>query len=99
GRYAVTQKEDDKGKFRTPPLRDVSKRAPFMHDGSVANLTEVVKLYVKGGIPNPNLDRKVDQRYAEILDLNERQIKQLVAFMESLDGEGYQDVAPTAFPK
>lgn len=99
GRYAVTQKEDDKGKFRTPTLRDVSKRAPFMHDGSVANLTEVVKLYVKGGIPNPNLDRKVDQRYAEILDLNERQIKQLVAFMESLDGEGYQDVAPTAFPK
>ena len=60
-----------------------------MHDGSVPNLTEVVKLYVKGGIPNPNLDRKVDQRYAEILDLNERQIKQLVAFMEARGWEPF----------
>jgi cytochrome c peroxidase len=99
GRYAVTKEEQDKGAFKTPPLRDVSKRAPYMHDGSVPNLTEVVKLYVKGGIPNPNLDRKIDQRFAEILDLNERQIQQLVAFMEALDGEGYQDTAPAAFPQ
>lgn len=99
GRYDVTNEDADLGAFKTPPLRDVSKRAPYMHDGSVANLTEVVKLYVKGGIPNPNLDRKVDQRYAEILDLNEREIRQLVAFMESLNGEGYQDTEPTAFPQ
>jgi len=99
GRFAVTEKEDDKGAFKTPGLRDVSKRAPYMHDGSVENLTEVVKLYVKGGIPNPHLDRKIDQRFAEILDLNETQIQQLVAFMEALDGEGYQDTAPAAFPQ
>ncbi|MEM1069007.1 MAG: cytochrome c peroxidase [Planctomycetota bacterium] len=99
GRFDVTKTEADKGAFKTPPLRDVSKRAPYMHDGSVPNLTEVVKLYVKGGIKNPNLDRKVDQRFAEILDLNEREIRQLVAFMEALDGEGYQDSEPTAFPQ
>ncbi len=99
GRYAVTHKESDKGAFKTPSLRDVSKRAPYMHDGSIETLREVVKLYVKGGEPNPYLDRKIDRRFAERLDLSEQQIDQLVKFMEALDGEGYQDTAPTAFPQ
>lgn len=99
GRYAVTKKESDKGAFKTPSIRDVSKRAPYMHDGSVKTLREVVELYTKGGIPNPHLDRKIDRRFAEILDLSEEQINQLVAFMEALDGEGYQDTAPAAFPQ
>jgi cytochrome c peroxidase len=70
-----------------------------MHDGSVKTLREVVELYSKGGIPNPYLDRKIDRRFAERLDLSEKQIHQLVAFMESLDGEGYQDTAPSLFPQ
>lgn len=99
GRYAVTKKEADKGAFKTPSIRDVSKHAPYMHDGSIKTLREVVELYVKGGEPNPYLDRKIDHRYAEQLDLNEEQITALVKFMEALDGEGYQDTAPTAFPQ
>ena len=99
GRYAVTEEESDKGAFKTPSIRDVSKRPPYMHDGSVKTLREVVELYSKGGIPNPYLDRKIDRRFAERLDLSEKQILQLVAFMESLDGEGYQDTAPTLFPQ
>jgi cytochrome c peroxidase len=99
GRFAVTKKESDKGAFKTPSLRDVSKRAPYMHDGSVKTLKEVVELYKKGGIPNPQLDRKVDRRFAEQLDLSDDQVMQLVKFMEALDGEGYQDMAPTSFPQ
>ena len=99
GRYEVTKEEKDKGAFKTPGLRDVSKHAPYMHDGSVKTLTEVVELYSKNGIPNPHLDRKIDRRFAERLDFSKEQINQLVAFMESLDGEGYQDKVPAAFPQ
>ena len=59
----------------------------------------MVKLYSKGGVPNPQLDRKIDRRFAEQLDFTDEQVNQLVSFMESLDGEGYQDTAPAAFPK
>lgn len=99
GRYAVSKEEKDKGAFKTPSIRDLSRRAPYMHDGSVKTLREVVQLYAKGGIPNPQLDRKVDRNYAEHLDLTEEQITQLVKFMESLEGEGYQDTPPTKFPQ
>ena len=99
GRYAVTKKVIDKGAFKTPSIRDVSKRAPYMHDGSMKTLREVVEFYSKGGIPNPHLDRKIDRRFAEQLDFSEEQIVALVKFMEALDGEGYQDTAPAAFPQ
>ena len=99
GRYAVTTEEADTGAFKTPSLRDVSKHAPYMHDGSIKTLREVVELYSKGGEPNPHLSRKIDRRFAEQLDLTEEQMTALVRFMEALDGEGYQDTAPTAFPQ
>lgn len=99
GRYAVTMEKADTGAFKTPSIRDVSKRAPYMHDGSVKTLREVVELYRKGGKPNPYLDRKIDRRFAEQLDFTDDQINALVKFMEALEGKGYQDQAPTAFPK
>ena len=99
GRYAVTKQDEHKGAFKTPSLRDVSKRAPYMHDGSIPTLREVVELYVKGGNPNPYLDRKIDRRFAERLDLSEEEITALVKFMEALDGEGYQDTEPASFPQ
>ncbi len=98
GRYEVSKEEIDMGAFKTPSLRDVSKHAPYMHDGSIKTLREVVELYSKGGEPNPHLSRKIDRRFAEQLDLTEEQTTALVKFMEALDGEGYHDTAPTAFP-
>lgn len=99
GRFAVTKEEKDKGAFKTPGLRDISKRAPYMHDGSMKTLEEVVKFYSKGGTPNPQLDRKIDRRFAEQLDFSEAQVRQLVEFMKALDGEGYMDTAPKLFPQ
>ena len=53
GRAKVTGKAADTGAFKTPTLRDVSRRAPYMHDGSVATLREAVLLYDRGGTPEP----------------------------------------------
>jgi cytochrome c peroxidase len=93
GRYVVTEDEKDLGAFKTPTLRDISKHAPYMHDGSVATLEEVMEIYDIGGHANPQLDPKMQP-----LDLTEEEEAALVAFMEALDGEGYQDSAPAAFP-
>lgn len=99
GRFAVTNKEEDTGAFKTPTLRDVSKRAPYMHDGSMKTLREVVEFYSEGGTPNPYLDRDIDRRFAEHLDFTEQEIIDLIKFLESLDGEGYQDEGPASFPQ
>jgi hypothetical protein len=59
GRYEVTKDPLDWGKFKTPTLRDISKTGPYMHDGSLKTLEEVVDFYDKGGIPSKNLDEKI----------------------------------------
>lgn len=94
GRFTISHVPADKGAFKTPGLRDVSKRAPYMHDGSVATLHEVVELYNRGGEKNPHLDPKM-----EPLHLSAAEVNALVAFMQALDGEGYQDAAPSLFPQ
>ena len=94
GRYTITGRPADRGAFKTPTLREASKRAPYMHDGSILTLQEVVELYNRGGDKNPHLDPKI-----EPLHLSEDEVSAIVAFMESLDGEGYQDTPPTQFPR
>lgn len=94
GRFVVSKNEADKGAFKTPTLREATKRAPYMHDGSIATLREAVELYNRGGDKNPHLDPKI-----EPLRLTPSEVSALVAFMEALDGEGYQDTPPTTFPQ
>lgn len=81
GRAALTGREEDRGKFKTPSLREVASRAPYMHDGSLAGLEEVVRFYDRGGGPNPNLDPEIRP-----LGLSEAEIDDLVAFLEALGG-------------
>lgn len=95
GRYAVTKNPADLGAFKTPTLRDVTRHAPYMHDGSVATLRDVMDLYNRGGDRNPHLDPKV----GEPLHLDDSEIDALIAFMKALDGTGYEDVPPTRFPQ
>lgn len=94
GRYEISGDDEDKGAFKTPGLREVTKHAPYMHDGSMATLRETVVHYNIGGIPNPHLSPKI-----EALELTDEEIDFIVAFMEALDGEGYMDTAPEAFPQ
>ena len=55
GRYNVTQAEKDKAAFKTPTLRSISETAPYMHDGALKTLEEVVDFLNAGGGANPNL--------------------------------------------
>ena len=82
GRFAVTLKIKELGAFKTSTLRDVALTAPYMHDGSVATLKEVVDLYNRGGEPNRFLDGGIRP-----LELTDHEIEALVAFLESLTGE------------
>jgi cytochrome c peroxidase len=81
GRSAVTRERKDLGSFKTPTLREVSRTAPYMHDGSLATLADVVEYYDKGGQPHPNLDEKMKP-----LALTAQEKADLVAFMEALTG-------------
>jgi cytochrome c peroxidase len=94
GRFVVTKNPEDHGAFKTPTLREVTKHAPYIHDGSIPTLREVVELYNRGGVKNPTLDVKI-----EPLALTEAEIDALVALMRALDGEGYQDTPPKTFPQ
>ena len=82
GRYAQTGLEADRGSFRTPSLRNVAKTAPYMHDGSLKTLRDVIDFYVGGGNSNPRLDRDMKP-----LKLSARDRGDLVAFLEALTGE------------
>ena len=95
GRYRVSKSEKDLGAFKTPTLREVTKTAPYMHDGRFATLKDVIAHYNKGGIKNPFLDNQVIP-----LNLSDSEINDLIAMLRSLEGEGWQHVtAPTEFPQ
>ena len=47
---------EDRGRFKTPSLRDLALTAPYMHDGSIDTVEDVVEFYDRGGGANPNLD-------------------------------------------
>jgi cytochrome c peroxidase len=95
GRYMVTKLKADIGAFKTPTLREISNTPPYMHDGRFATLEDVVAFYNDGGIPNPFLDELMLP-----LELTEQEQKDLVAFLRTLTGEGWQHVkAPESFPQ
>ena len=79
GRREVTGYESDGGRFKTPSLRNVALTAPYMHDGSIATLEEVVEFYDRDGDANPNLDPFIGP-----LHLTDREKVDLVAFLAAL---------------
>jgi cytochrome c peroxidase len=81
GREAVTKDPKDRGRFKTPTLRNVALTWPYLHDGSVKTLADVVELYDAGGVKNPTLDV-----FVVPLELSDDEQKDLVAFMEALTG-------------
>jgi len=81
GRYVVTKVEADKGAFKTPTIRNVEFSAPYMHDGSLATLMDVVEHYNKGGTANPHLSDKVKP-----LKLTDQEKQDIVEFMKACTG-------------
>ena len=82
GRVVVTGLSEDTGKFKTPTLREIEHTAPYMHDGSIATLEEVIEFYDRGGNANPYLDRELRR-----LSLTVEEKEALLAFLKSLSGQ------------
>ena len=79
GRAAVTADPRDRGRFKTPTLRGLSDTAPYMHDGSLATLAEVVEFYREGGRPHAERDPLLAP-----LALTDGEAAQLAAFLAAL---------------
>jgi cytochrome c peroxidase len=95
GRHVVSGREEDKGAFKTPSLREIEHTAPYMHDGRFKTLEEVVGYYDEGGHANPWIDQRMKP-----LKLTDRDKSDLVAFLKALSGDGWQHIqAPEQFPQ
>jgi len=86
GRFVVTRIESDIGGFRTSQLRNIGITGPYMHDGSLTTLWDVIDHYNKGGEQNPYLDGGI-----EPLALTEAEIDDLVAFLFTLTDRRFAD--------
>lgn len=94
GRALVTGRKADLGAFRTPILLNVGVTWPYMHDGSLSSLWDVVDHYNKGGEPNLYLDGGI-----EPLNLTDAEVDQLVAFLFSLTDDRFQADNQRAFDR
>lgn len=95
GRHVVSNLLGDRGAFKTPTLREIARTAPYMHDGSLATLEEVIAYYNKGGTPNPQLDEEMTP-----LNLTPEEQQDLVTFLkEGLSSENYPLVQPPELPQ
>ena len=83
GRWIVTRQPKDIGAFKTSGLRNIAVTAPYMHDGSLKTLDEVMDFYNKGGEPNPNLDGGIRP-----LNLTKDEISDVIAWMQTLTDDG-----------
>jgi len=87
--------DSDLGAFKTPTVRDIEKTAPYMHDGSLTTLEQVVEHYDKGGNANPSLDPDMKK-----LELTSQEKADVVSFMKALTGETkkLEELLPTLPP-
>jgi len=95
GRTEISKLEGDRGSFKTPTLREIARTAPYMHDGSLATLADVVEYYGKGCTPNPQLDEELFP-----LKLTAEEKADLLQFLnEGLASDSYPDHEPPELPK
>ncbi len=92
GYYEVTQNPAHRWQYKTPSLRNVSLTAPYMHNGSLATLEEVVQFYNQGGFANENLDPLIRP-----LGLKPQEIADLIDFLSSLTGSNVKALVADAF--
>jgi cytochrome c peroxidase len=91
GRFEVTGREVDRFAFRVPTLRNAALTFPYMHDGALATLRDVVDFYDDGNGGDPKRDARLRK-----LNLSEQQKQQLIAFLESLTSANAEMLAKQA---
>ena len=82
----MTGRSSDLGKFKVPGLRNVAVSAPYMHNGSLATLREVIEQYTAGGLGHPSTDPQILP-----LPLADDEIDDLLAFLEALTDTDFLD--------
>ncbi|MEH6456719.1 MAG: photosynthetic protein synthase I, partial [Cocleimonas sp.] len=92
GLYEITQNPNDRWKYKTPSLRNVTLTAPYMHNGSLSNLEDVISFYNKGGVENTLQDPRINP-----LNLTDDEQEELVAFLKSLTGSNVDVLVSDAF--
>lgn len=92
GYYEISQNPADRWTYKTPTLRNVALSSPYMHNGSLVTLNEVVQFYNAGGVTNENLSPLIKP-----LGLSNTEITDLVAFLESLTGNNVETIVSDAF--
>ena len=81
GSFIVSGQDRDRGAFKTPTLREIARTAPYMHDGSLATLDDVIDFYSRGGRRNPHLDPEMRPQ-----DFSAGDKRALAAFLRALTG-------------
>ncbi len=89
GQARITLRHQDNGKFKTPSLRNVALTAPYMHDGAMESLEQVVDHFASGGLPHPNRDPQMQS-----FVLSAQQRSDLIAFLGALTDERTLDQLP-----
>ena len=91
GLYEITQNPEDRWKYKTPSLRNISLTAPYMHNGSLSSLQEVIAFYNQGGIANENLDPLLKPLHLSDVESNE-----LAYFLTQLTGDNIDKLVADA---
>ena len=94
GRFLVTKEFKDLGAFKTPTLRDIELTGPYMHDGSIRTLLDVLRFYNQGGVKNPVLDEKMTP-----LNLTEPEMNAIVEFLRALTSDDVLRQAQSSKPQ
>ncbi|MFO0972631.1 MAG: cytochrome c peroxidase [Phycisphaerae bacterium] len=89
GRELITKSQSDRGKFKTPSLRELMQTAPYMHNGAFETLDDVIDFYARGGGNIPNKDPLLKP-----FTLTKEQRADLISFLEALSGPAIQITAP-----
>ena len=92
GFYEVSQQPADRWVYKTPTLRNIALTAPYMHDGSLANLAAVIDFYDQGGVANENLSPKIKP-----LHLTPEEKQDLLAFLHALTGSNVETLVSDGF--
>jgi cytochrome c peroxidase len=90
GHERLSRSASETRAFRTPSLRDVARRGPWMHDGSMTSLEDVVRHYAGGAVPDPHLDPLLVKGF----EVSPRDVRDLTAFLESLTSDFRPGIAP-----
>ena len=96
GLFEITLEDKDRGRFRAPTLRNISVTAPYMHDGSIATLSEVIDFYAAGGRNIESGETKGDgrnnplkSRFVKGFEITEEEKRDLINFLNTLTDEKF----------